>query len=410
MSSDGTPARLGSDYWRLLISAASSNLGDGVRLAALPLLAVTLTDEPVLIAGVGAATFLPAVLFGPVGGVVIDRFPRRRLLVMGQLARGIAVALFAALLVMDLAGIWAVYALAVVLGAGEVVVDGASQAAIPSLVPATLLERANARMVSTQLVLDRMVGAALGGVLFAFNAVVPFVLDAVSFLLGGAAVATLSDDLAPTAADDEEPEATSMLDDAREGFVFLRDNILLRRMATSVGLINLAISTGSSVLVLLVTDTLDAAPAAFGFVLAVAAVVGLVGSLVAERVVIRLGRATTLVGTLIVEIVAIVVIATAPNVVLVAVGVGLEAFAIVVFNIPGRAVRQEVIPDRLLGRVISSYRVLGFLGIPTGSVLGGVVTTFVGPRGAYAASAVLMLGATAAMAAAMKHLPSAPSQ
>lgn len=397
--------RLGADYWRLLASAASSNLGDGVRLAALPLLAVTVTDAPLLIAGVEAATFLPAVLLGPLGGAVIDRSDRRRLLVLGQLLRGLAGLVFVAILVTDLAGIWAIYALAVALGAGEVVVDGASQAVIPTLVPRSLLERANARMASAQLVLDQMAGAALGGLLFAFNSVVPFAVDAATFLLGGAAASRISRPLPPRPAKDEDGTATTLGEDVRDGFGFLFSDPLLRNMAGSVGLINLAAATGGSVLVILVVDELGAAETTFGLVLAAGAVAGFVGSLVAERIVLRLGRAVVLVGSVALVAGAMLLQAMAPDILVVAAGSALLGFAVTTFNIPGRAVRQEAVPDHLLGRVVSSYRVLGYVGVPLGAVLGGLITTASGPRTAYLAAAGLMALAVLAMAAAVRHLP-----
>lgn len=197
-------------------------------MAALPLLAVTLTDEPLLIAGVAAATFLPAVLFGPIGDAVVDRMDRRRFMAAGQFLRGLAAPLFVALLLSDAAGIWAVYLLAIAVGMGEVVVDGASQAVIPMLVPRTLLERANARLVSAQLVLDQMAGAALGGLLFALNPIAPFIVDAATFLVGGAAVSTISRPLPARSPAMEDEPASSMRQDVLEGFVFLRDHRLLR--------------------------------------------------------------------------------------------------------------------------------------------------------------------------------------
>lgn len=397
---------LGSDYWRLLTSAAASNLGDGVRLAALPLLAVTLTDEPLLISGVAAATFLPAVLFGPIGGAVIDRVDRRRLMTAGQLLRGLAALLFVALLVADAAGIWAVYVLAIALGVGEVVVDGASQAVIPTLVPRTLLERANARLVSAQLVLDEMAGAALGGLLFAINPIIPFIVDAATFLVGGVAVSTISRPLPPRGDATSDGLGSSMRDEVREGFAFLLDSKLLGGMAASVGLMNLAAATGGSVLVILVVDELAAAEATFGFVLAAGAVAGFVGSLVAEGIVVRLGRGRTLVGSVAAIAAALLVVAFAPTVVIVGAGMALMGFGVTVFNIPGRAVRQEVVPDHLLGRVVSSYRVLGFLGVPLGAVLGGVLTDLADVRTAFVVAAGLMAVAIAAMVAAVRHLPS----
>lgn len=78
---------LGRDFDRFWLAAAVSNLGDGIRLGALPLLAVTLTDDARLIALVSAATMLPWLVLGPIGGVLVDRRNRRSLMVGAQLFR-----------------------------------------------------------------------------------------------------------------------------------------------------------------------------------------------------------------------------------------------------------------------------------------------------------------------------------
>jgi MFS family permease len=76
---------LGPNYGKLLAASTVSNLGDGVRLAALPLLAASLTRDPELVAGVRVATTVPWLLLALVAGVVVDRVDRRRLL---QVANG----------------------------------------------------------------------------------------------------------------------------------------------------------------------------------------------------------------------------------------------------------------------------------------------------------------------------------
>ncbi|MCP4225816.1 MAG: MFS transporter, partial [Actinomycetia bacterium] len=86
--------RSGRDYWLLIGGSTTSNLGDGIRFAALPLLAVTITDDPAAIGAVMAASFLPWLLFSLVGGAVADRQDRRRLIFSGQLVRGTAVGIF----------------------------------------------------------------------------------------------------------------------------------------------------------------------------------------------------------------------------------------------------------------------------------------------------------------------------
>lgn len=412
---------LGRDYALLLAGSSLSNLGDGVRLAALPLFAVTVTDSPLLVAGITATTFLPAVLLGPLGGVVIDRVDRRRLLVGGQLLRGVAGLVFVGMLVTGDGGIAAVYLLAVVLGAGEVIVDGAAQAVVPQLVPPSLLERANARLIRAQLVLDDMVGAALGGVLFTLGPVVPFAVDAATFLLGAGAVSRMRGPLppgpaagpgGPAPATDvaEAPEegvapSRTLGGELRDGLRHLLDDDLLRPMALTLGLTNLANATGVSVLVLLVVDELGAAEATYGAVLAAGAVGGFAGSLVAERVVARIGRARTLVGAVGATAVTNLALGLAPTAAVVAGAFALHLCAVVVFNVPARAVRQEVTPSHLLGRVVTSFRAVGYLGVPVGAVLGGLVTGGLGVRAAYLAGAGLLVLGTVAMGRAVAHLP-----
>ena len=127
---------LGADFRRFLVAAASSNLGDGIRLGALPLLALSLTDDARLIALASASTLVPWMLFGPVGGALVDRLDRRRLMVVGQLVRGLLVGGLAIAVTADVATIWWVVVVAFGLGVGEVLVDSSSQAAVPRLVPA----------------------------------------------------------------------------------------------------------------------------------------------------------------------------------------------------------------------------------------------------------------------------------
>lgn len=101
MSSEGSAGQtapaggLGRDFWALWTAAVSSNLGDGIRITALPLLAAALTTSPTAVAGVTAASFLPWLVFGPVGGAIGDRSDRRRLVIAVNLVRAVGVAAFA---------------------------------------------------------------------------------------------------------------------------------------------------------------------------------------------------------------------------------------------------------------------------------------------------------------------------
>jgi MFS family permease len=296
-----------ADFRRLLVSAASANLADGVRTATLPLMAVTLTDEPLLVSGIAAVADLPAVLGGTGRGSHLDRHDRRGLLVVGQSIRAIATISFVGLLLPDAAGIWALYVLALLLGGAEVVVDGASQAVIPKLVPVRLLERANARMESAQLVFEQMVGTAIGGVLFAFGAVFCFAVNSVALVISGVSATSIRRPLPPRAAG-EAPG--TWRHDIGEGFAFLGRHPLLGWLSTFGATANLASTVGGSVLVLLVVDELGATGAAFGLVLAAGAVAGLATSLATEHLVRRIGRGRTMLAGAGLQVVALFVIAT----------------------------------------------------------------------------------------------------
>lgn len=408
---DGAPGAeqpgLGGDYWRFLVGAAASNLGDGIRLAALPLLAVELTTSALLVSGVAAATMLPWLL-GPLAGALVDRLDRRSVVVAGQLGRAAVGLGFVALLLAGGESITALYLVAVLLGVGEVVVDTASQAVVPQLVPDRLLERGNARMITAQLVLDQMVGAALGGILFALARPLPFAVDAATFLVGAAVVATIRRPLTP-----RQPGAAAgrVVDDVRDGIRFLWDHRVLRGLALAVAVANIAMTTGTSVLVILVVgpDELAASEATFGVVLAAGAVGGLVGSLVAERLVRRLGVRTVMVVAPLGQVAGLLVVAAAPDVVVVALGITLMYVAITVYNVPGQSLRQRVTPTELLGRVVASFRMVGLAGVPLGALLGGLVTEARGVRAAFVTAGVLSIGTLVAVVRSTTDIEAAVS-
>ncbi len=232
--------RFSADYWRFWTAAALSNLGDGMRLAALPLAAVSVTTEPIAVTTVAALAFLPWVLAGPVAGVVVDRVDRRKLMILGQIARGVVVFGLALVIAGGQLSLPGLYAAAFLLGLGEVFVDTASQAAIPMLAPAGPggLEAANGRLIAAETVLNEVVGAPVGAFLFAVGAAIPFFGDAASFLLG---VVLLSMVRTPLQSVREDAPAR-VLTEIWEGLVLLWRHRLLRGLAVGVGLINITLS------------------------------------------------------------------------------------------------------------------------------------------------------------------------
>ena len=128
-----TSRSLGPGFRALLAGSFVSNLGDGVRLAALPLLATSLTTSPVLVASVTAAQYLPWLVFGPVGGALVDRSDRRRAILATQAWRGALLLGLAALVGAEVVEVWHVCVVALLVTAGEILVDPATVALVPTL-------------------------------------------------------------------------------------------------------------------------------------------------------------------------------------------------------------------------------------------------------------------------------------
>jgi MFS family permease len=393
------------DYRRFWLAAAVSNLGDGIRLAALPLLALELTSDPRLIAGVTAASFLPWILIGPLAGAVVDRQDRRTLMLVGQVARGLAVLVLAVGVSTGRANIALVYLAALAISTGETIVDSASQAAIPRLVGPDRLVRANAQLNVAENLFNDVLGVALGAVLFAGASSLPFFVDAATFGLGALFLALVRRPLqgARTA------PSTTLRADIAEGFGFLVHHPLLRGLALSVATTNLALHMGLGVMVVLVVDEIGASEATFGTILAVGAVGGVLGSLVAGRLTEWLTPRRTLMVTHVPFVLSAALFAVATQAWVASLAFGLSSFALVVYQIPSRALRQQVTPDRLLGRVVAAFRIFGLGGPVVGAPIGGVIAAASGVRWAFATSAVVMVVAWALVLAALRHHDAAPA-
>ena len=382
------------DFWLLWGGSALSNLGDGVRITAFPLLTSTLTRDPVAIGAVTAASFLPWIIFSPVAGVIADRSDRRWLIAVSQLGRGLAVAGFAWLVVGGNQSLISIYLVALLIGAGEVLVDSASQAAIPMVAPSGQLEQANSRMIAVEILTNDVVGAPLGGWLFAMSAAIPFGLDAVTFLGGAALVAGISRPLRA----EQSGEARSLSADIAEGFKYLWGHPLLRGLMITISLVNLAATAASSLLVLLALEQLDLGEVGFGLLIGVGALGGIAGSLAAQRLVTRFGRRAMLIAPMGVEAAALAATGLASGVLLAGVGVLLSGASIGVFNVVGRSIRQAVTPDRLLGRVVATFRLFGYGVIPIGALVGGAIARTGGVRATYLLAAVAVALLTVAIA------------
>ena len=380
-----TPARLGRDYWRLWWANAISSTGDGAFVAALPLLAVTITRDPRLVSVVTAATYLPWLLLSLPAGAVVDRYDRATLMWRAQTVQAAVVTIIAILIVMHQADIEVLAAGGLLLGSADVIFSNAAQAVLPALVPAELLPKANGSQQVSLTVGESFLGPPAGSLLFAAAAVLPFGLDAASFA-GSAALLARLPRTGHAPKDAKHPRIRAQL---AEGLRWLARHRLLRVVAVLLGIYNFANQMGQAVLVLLATQTLHVSTRGYGLLLAASAVGSVVGGLVNPILTRRMGMVPSLVLPALVDAAAFVGIGLAPGPLVVAALLAAQGFSVAMWNVVTVSLRQRVVPGHLLGRVNSVYRMLGWGLMPLGALAGGFVAHAAGLRAPYIVAGLL---------------------
>jgi MFS family permease len=395
--------RLGSRYWRLWTAGTISNLGDGANAAALPLLVASVTRDPRLVAGISVFFTLPWLLFALPAGALVDRLDRKKVMWRVNLVRAVLVGAVATMAATGTTSVWALYGVVLAIGFCETMFDNAAQAMVPSVVAPDLLEKANGRQYAGEVVMNTFAGPPVGGLLFAVAVSLPFWLDAGSFVVSAALIATLAGSYRPraTAARDPAGERRTLRADIAEGIRWLRGHRLLRTLAVLLGLANGASAMANATFVLLAIEELGASEQTFGLLLAAGGVGSVVGGLVGERVVARVGAGGTLfAAALLTGVVIPVAIGSSSEWVLAGALFSVQGFFIVLWNVVTVSLRQQLIPAQLFGRVNSVYRFLGLGMMPVGAVAGGLIAGAYGLRAPWYVSAAIF-GAAMAVAAAM---------
>lgn len=382
---------LGSSFWAYAASNTLAGLGDGIRLAALPLLAASLTTSPALVGAVAASQSIPWILVNPFTGALVDRHDRRLLMQLGTILRVALAATLVAIVSLHLATILALCFLGFLLGAADTLGANAASGLLPRLVPGLLLERANAMSQGGYAVGENLLGPALGAFLFTVSRVLPFSGDAACFALAGGMLLAVRGSFPP-----EPAGGTGMVSEIVQGIAWLWRHGPLRVLALLVALQNLAFGMALSTFVLFVLDVLRLPKSAYGLLLAVVALGGMLGSYLAYRAGPRLRRPGLLRLVLAANGAGLLVIWADPSLwLLIPVLAGLGFFG-TLWDVTVVSYRQRETPDALLGRVTSAFRTVGIGATPVGAALGGTLAQVLGLRFPFLAAGLIMLAALAA--------------
>jgi MFS family permease/GNAT superfamily N-acetyltransferase len=359
---------LGPSFWRLFISSATSDLADGVGRVALPLLAATLTRDPLLISALTAFAFLPWLLFALVSGALVDRIDRRRAMVAANLLRAMVIGGLAAAALLGVANMALVYAVAFTIGVAETIYDSAARAALPQLVRLDQLEAGNSLIATGQVVGQTFLGAPIGSFLFAAVAAAPLFTNAVGFALAAALVLTIRQSLRPVRTD-----RTSIRSDIRDGLRWIWNHHFLRGLTLLTAGTGIGLYMTIAVQVLYVLQTLHLSEAAYGLIMVAAGGGAVLGGLTAPLISARLGRPTSLIGAVALNAIATMALGLTSEPLLASALFALAALAGTVWDVLSLSLRQALIPTEMFGRAQGSYRTAVWGAFPLGALAGGAL-------------------------------------
>lgn len=382
----GTFAALRVRDFALLWSGQSvSSLGDGIFSVALVIEALAVDPRPTGLALVIAGRAVPAVLFAVLGGVVVDRVPKRLAMLSSDLARGLAVTALAVLVASHRAHLAELVGLTVIFGVGDAFFGPASLSIVPEIVPHELLVSANALNSTSDNLARSLIGPALGGAIVGLIGVTgSFVADGISFGVSILSLVMMSAHVKRTVS------GGSMWAEARAGFSYIRAQQWLWITLVAAGIANFfGIAPLTVLLALLVRHVLHGSPLALGLVFAAGGAAGVAASLL----VARMGRPHHLVVTMwsvyAVAGGAIAAMAAAPDPLIVGLLSAVEIGCITYGDVLYFTMMQQRVPADLRGRVFSvSGLIVGVL-MPIGTVVGGMAAAGLGTRTALVLSGVL---------------------
>ncbi len=367
---------MGRDFRWLLASSWTSNIGDGIALAAAPLLIASMTSSPLLVAAGAVLQFLPWLIFGLHAGAVADRFDRRRLVMFANAARAIVLAGLCVFLLTGTATIWVVLAAAFLYGTAEVFVDTTSSTLLPMLVKPADLGVGNARLQAGYLVANQFAGPPIGAFLFAAGHALPFLVEVVCVLLAVVLISRMARTPVPprgASVTGAQAARSPVHTDIAEGVRWMWQNPPVRMLVLIILTFNITWAAPWGVLVLYATEHLNMGAVGYGALTTASAAGGILATLtfgwlerhvsfaalmriaLSLEVLMHLAFALTSVGW-----VALVIMFV----------FGSYAF---VWGTISTTVRQRLVPHELQGRVASVNMVGVFGGMVIGQALGGVI-------------------------------------
>lgn len=364
------PKRLGRSFRWLVSGTVVENVGDGIALAAGPLLVASQTRDPFLVSMALLSQYLPVLLFGVIFGAAADRFNRKRMVVVVNLLRAAVLVALVVTIVTGNVNIAVVLVVLFIMGTAETLADSASSTLLPGLVAREDLGVANSRMQGAFLLTNQLVAPPIGAFLFAVGMAVPFAANAVAFVLSAVLISRV---VASTT--NELRERASFGTEMVEGIRWLIAHPAMRTLSLTVFLFNLTYGAAWGVLVLYAGERLGMDEVGFGLITSAIAIGGIVGTFSYSRLERRFSLGDLMRIGLLIETgthLALAITTSAAVALGVFVLFGIHAF---VWGTTATVIRQRAVPDELLGRVGGVTRMAVMGGLVIGTPVGGVIAS-----------------------------------
>lgn len=360
--------RRAADFWIFFVGQTASNLGTSFTLFALPLIVYKLTESSLNLAITTAADMLPYLCFGLLIGAWVDRVDRKRLMMLTDLTRAAVIATIPLMASLHhLTVVW-IYGVAFVQATLGICFNSAEFAAIPRLVRVDDLVVANGR-VQASYSAAQVIGPVLGGALVLLTPVPTLMLfDAGSFLISVGSLALIRTSFNQA---EEERARTHIMRDVADGLRYVLRHPVLRNISAMMALVNFVATTTATQLVLFGRVRLHASYAQVAWLYAAGSLGVVVMGLLAGSLRKRWTFSQVALGALMLEGLLTIAFAFTQTYWVGLVLWGLAGGLGILFNINTGSLRQAIVPNHLLGRVVSVASVLAWSAIPLGALLGG---------------------------------------
>lgn len=387
----------------LWASAGAANLGDGVSVVLLPLVAVGIGASPAQVALVAAATTAAWPVLGLLAGWFVDRVDRRRVLCTSNLTRMLLLAVGSIAALNDGLSVTVLAGIALAYGAAETLADTAIAGLVPAYSPAAQRTRANARIEGTVNVMNQLVGPPLAGTLVGLGVATAFTTASGLYLLAALAATAL---LLRRSRPAPRPTGGTTDQTLAGGLTFIWHCPVLRSLTGLTAAMNLVwgIFTGLFVVHALDPDGLNLSAGGYGLVLAAMAIGGVAASVATDAGRRRLGVRRLLFGDCVGTVLLVSPTALGLGPVPTVLGVLVAGSGAATWRILVATIRQAATPEHLLGRVYSASRVISWGTLPAGSLLAGATAAATDVPTSFAVASVAALVTCCWFVISTRHL------